>query len=189
MPGVFYVEAPGFLVPFYSVMLTVCALGEGGALLGRVVHGVCHTGGMIRALMMILPPLLAIGFAVYALIDAARSDAERVRNLPKGAWITLIVLFNVVGSAAWFIAGRPKGQSVPKLTGLGKREPELPARGAAPDDDEEYLRWLEQQAKRKRDSSESDSDSSPSVSEKSTDSDSSPESGTPDEDNPKPSQS
>ena len=174
VPGVFYVEAPGFLVPFYSVVLRVCALGEGGALLGRVVHGVCHTGGMVRALMMILPPLLAIGFAVYALIDAARSDAERVRNLPKGAWITLIVLFNVVGSAAWFIAGRPKGQSVPKLAGLGKREPELPARGAAPDDDEEYLRWLEQQAKRKRDSSESGS---------------SPESDTPDEDNPKPSQS
>ncbi|MDO5751152.1 MAG: PLD nuclease N-terminal domain-containing protein [Rothia sp. (in: high G+C Gram-positive bacteria)] len=119
---------------------------------------------MIRALVMILPPLLAIGFAVYALIDAARSDAERIRNLPKGAWISLIVLFNVVGSAAWFIAGRPKGQSVPKPSDVLRREPELPARGAAPDDDEEYLRWLEQQAKRKRDSSVSDSQSSTSKS-------------------------
>ena len=50
------------------------------------------------------------GLAVwlYGLIDCARTEQEMVRNLPKWAWLIIIIIFGSLGSVAWLLVGRPK---------------------------------------------------------------------------------
>ena len=59
---------------------------------------------MIRALPFLLGGVLMI----YCLIEAISTDESVVRNLPKFAWVLLILFFPLVGSIAWLIAGRPQ---------------------------------------------------------------------------------
>ena len=54
-----------------------------------------------------VPVLLEIALTVYCLIDAIQTDEVVIRNLPKMAWIFLIVLLPIVGPVAWLVAGRP----------------------------------------------------------------------------------
>lgn len=59
---------------------------------------------MIRAL-----PFLLVGvLMIYCLIEAISTDEHAVRNLPKVAWVLLILFFPLVGSIAWLVAGRPQ---------------------------------------------------------------------------------
>lgn len=91
-----------------------------------------------------LPVLIHLALFVYCLVDCIQSDADRVRNLPKGAWVVLIVLLPLVGSVAWLVAGRPLGGSAPRsvpwpsTATAGFPEYERP-RPLAPDDDPEFL--------------------------------------------------
>lgn len=93
-----------------------------------------------------LGPIVLI-FTIFCLIDAATTPKEQVRNLPKWAWILIIVFFDVFGSIAWLVAGHPWQQqsrrSVPWPTTrrAGYPEYERP-RQVAPDDDPEFLRQL-----------------------------------------------
>jgi hypothetical protein len=45
-----------------------------------------------------------------------------IRNLPKVAWLLIVLFFPVVGSIAWLVAGRP-GRRVP-ATGARERAEE-----------------------------------------------------------------
>ncbi len=86
-----------------------------------------------------LPAIIAIALFVYCLIDCAQAEDSRVRNLPRWAWIVLIVVFPIVGALAWLVAGRPDG------FGAG--------RGSAPkgpDDDPEFLMNLEAESQHRR---------------------------------------
>jgi hypothetical protein len=74
--------------------------------------------------------IVEIGLLVYCLIDCLQTDSLLVRNLPKLAWVALIVLVPVAGSIAWLVAGRPL------------RQPPRPAGTIAPDDDPDFLRGL-----------------------------------------------
>ena len=87
--------------------------------------------------------LVDLALLVVALIDCLSTDEYQVRNLPKVAWVFLILLFSPVGPIVWFVAGRPekhaatsRGQWSP---GRGFPENERP-RTLAPDDDPEFLR-------------------------------------------------
>ena len=80
-----------------------------------------------------LPALLSLALTVYCVVDAIQTEDAAVRSLPKLAWLALILLFPLVGSVAWLIAGRPPGR--PRLT----RQPPRP-RG--PDDDPDFLKDL-----------------------------------------------
>lgn len=55
--------------------------------------------------------LASIAVWVYCIIDVVTTDEVEVRNLPKMAWILLVVFLGVIGSIAWLIAGRPQGKS------------------------------------------------------------------------------
>ena len=68
----------------------------------------------------------------YLVVDAIQADDQAVRNLPKIAWLILILLFPVVGPAAWLIAGRPP---------RGPRQVQ-PRRPRGPDDDPDFLKDL-----------------------------------------------
>ncbi|HEX5569435.1 MAG TPA: PLD nuclease N-terminal domain-containing protein, partial [Streptomyces sp.] len=55
--------------------------------------------------LLVLVDLVLI---VVALIDCLSAEEHAVRNLPKVAWVFIILLFSPVGPIAWFIAGRPQ---------------------------------------------------------------------------------
>lgn len=101
-----------------------------------------------------LLPLIAVGLAVYALVDLASSDDEDRGGIPKGLWVVLIVLLPFVGPIAWILVKRSH-RSVPRYgtggrPGAGSTTPARRRRNAplAPDDDPEFLWRLEQQQRR-----------------------------------------
>ena len=53
--------------------------------------------------------LLFVGIWAYALVDCITTTAERCRNLPKVAWVLLVVFVPLLGSLLWFGFGRPPG--------------------------------------------------------------------------------
>jgi hypothetical protein len=55
----------------------------------------------------ILPGFIEIVLLVFCLIDCIQTDSLLVRNLPKIAWIVLIIIVPLVGGIAWLVAGRP----------------------------------------------------------------------------------
>ncbi|MGI5145002.1 PLD nuclease N-terminal domain-containing protein [Plantactinospora sp. CA-294935] len=103
--------------------------------------------------MVRLYALLAIGqliLAVVALISCLSAENDEIRALPRFAWVLIILFFPLVGSIAWFVAGRPVSPERPaaggRPAGGPDRRPPL-----APDDDPEFLRSLdEERSKRDR---------------------------------------
>jgi hypothetical protein len=97
-------------------------------------------GLLVRGLV----PLLIIGMVVFCLIDCVQTPEYSVRNLPKWAWIVLILLFEVIGCVAWLVAGRPSAADRQREypTGSPEHDRQRPRRDTAPDDDPEFLREL-----------------------------------------------
>ena len=84
---------------------------------------------MLRILVIVLPLI----FQIYCLVDCAQTPAEQLRNLPKWAWIAIIIIFSLIGSIGYIIAGRaPRGGF-----GSGPKRRVLP-----PDDDPDFLKNL-----------------------------------------------
>ena len=57
--------------------------------------------------MQSLLGILLLGIWVYALIDILVTDRASVRNLPKWAWLVIVVLLFSLGAILWFLLGRP----------------------------------------------------------------------------------
>jgi hypothetical protein len=112
--------------------------------------------------LRVLLTLALLGFTVYAVVDCIQTEDERVRNLPKLAWVALVLLFTPAGGIAWFIAGRPTdagglpriGPGVGPFGGGPAGPPSGPAEAGAaaaadragpprgPDDDPDFLKKL-----------------------------------------------
>jgi hypothetical protein len=56
--------------------------------------------------------LILLAFWIYALYDAITTNDVLVRNLPKVAWVIIIILLFEIGAAAWFLLGRPSKASL-----------------------------------------------------------------------------
>jgi hypothetical protein len=69
---------------------------------------------------------------VLALIDCSRTPENQIRSLPKWAWLVIIIFVPGIGSLAWIIAGRPKGN------GRRRRKGKI----VPPDDNPDFLRKL-----------------------------------------------
>lgn len=98
--------------------------------------------------------LLAVGLAVYALVDLASSDEDERGGIPKWLWVVLIVLLPFVGAIAWILVKRSQ-RSAPRYgaggrPGSGRPGPARRRRSGpvAPDDDPEFLWRLEQEQRR-----------------------------------------
>lgn len=99
--------------------------------------------------------LLLFALWVFCIIDVIVVDEFRVRNLPKGAWIVIVLLLPDIGSIAWLVAGRPwdsrKGAAPSRVS---REYPEYDRPGryvpASPEDDEEFLRGLRARAEEQR---------------------------------------
>jgi len=93
---------------------------------------------------------------IFCVIDSISARQDEVRNLPKVAWVIIVLLFPFVGSIAWLVAGRP--QTGERRLQAGERsQPEFPeynrpGRAAAsdPEKDAEFLRQLRARAEEQR---------------------------------------
>lgn len=100
--------------------------------------------------------VVTFGLWVYSLVDAIGSPAHRVRNLPKAAWVVIILFFPLVGSIAWLVAGRPE-DGVARRPAYERGQPafpeyDRPGRAAAvdPERDAEFLRQVRERAEAQR---------------------------------------
>ncbi len=90
--------------------------------------------------MRLLPYLAALALAVYCIVDISQHADPRPYRLPKWAWY-LIVLVPFLGGAAWLFM-----RFVDPF-----EDASAPDDGPmAPDDDLDYLRWLEAREKRRK---------------------------------------
>jgi Phospholipase_D-nuclease N-terminal len=115
--------------------------------------------------------LAVIAFAVwvFCIIDVITTPDGQCRNLPKLAWLLLVIILVDVGSIAWLVAGRPWTPRPADLASKGnaRRPGAGPTRfnGTNPDDDEEFLAGLraraEEQRRRARDSSQPEEEPPP----------------------------
>jgi hypothetical protein len=80
----------------------------------------------------------------YSLVDLIATDAALIRNLPKLAWLAVIILVPIVGPLCWIVLGRPHGAAVlPGTQGVaGPPRPKTRQQPLAPDDDPDFLRRL-----------------------------------------------
>jgi Phospholipase_D-nuclease N-terminal len=92
---------------------------------------------------------LEILLVALALISCLSAEDGEVRALPRHIWIIIILLFPIVGSIAYFAAGRPV-TTAPRSTwraGGGFPEATRPPR-TAPDDDPAFLARLDERSRR-----------------------------------------
>jgi hypothetical protein len=102
-----------------------------------------------------IPFVLLVLLWLYCLFDAIGSDPARVRNLPKVAWVFVVLILPDIGSILWLVAGRPRGpgSSLPYKGNTGvPPEYDRPGRATAksPDDDAAFLEQLRRRAEEQR---------------------------------------
>lgn len=100
-------------------------------------------------MLRILPFAVELALLVFCLIDCIQTPEGSARNLPKTAWVFVIILIPIAGPVAWLVAGRPAkkqgSRSVPwpSTQTAGFPEYERPAPPRGPDDDPEFLAAVE----------------------------------------------
>jgi len=69
--------------------------------------------------------IFAIGSAAYlflvifALVDIIGGNGSHIRNLDKMTWVFIVIIVPLVGSIAWFLAGREYDRSGPQHGSFG----------------------------------------------------------------------
>jgi hypothetical protein len=104
--------------------------------------------GMVRLYGLLF--LAEVVLAVCALISCLSAEEGEIRALPRIAWVLIILFFPLVGSIAWFVAGREQGARRPRTgwpMGNGFSEQDR-RRSGAPDDDPEFLASLAERTRR-----------------------------------------
>ncbi|MFB4265554.1 PLD nuclease N-terminal domain-containing protein [Nonomuraea sp. GTA35] len=96
--------------------------------------------------------LVTLALWLYCLFDAITTPDATCRNLPKIAWVVIVLLFPLIGSVAWLVAGRPERGQAARSRPSPYPEYDRPGRFAAgnPDDDEEFLRRCRERAEEQR---------------------------------------
>lgn len=54
---------------------------------------------------------------IWALIDCITTDRDLARNLPKGAWLIIVILLFNLGAILWLLLGRPANKHWRPSTG------------------------------------------------------------------------
>ena len=93
---------------------------------------------------------------IFCVVDVIVARDDEVRHLPKWGWLVLVLLFPLVGSIAWLVAGRPRRTarrpSAYEREAAAFPEYDRPGRAAAldPAADEEFLRRSRERAEEQR---------------------------------------
>ena len=100
--------------------------------------------------------LLMLALDIFCVIDLIQTREDEVRNLPKIAWLLLILFFPPIGSIAWLAAGRPQRGPGPR-SAYERATPHYPeydrpgrAAGVTEESDEEFLRRVRERAEEQR---------------------------------------
>ncbi|CCK28276.1 putative membrane protein [Streptomyces davaonensis JCM 4913] len=96
---------------------------------------------MLRVLMFLVP----LALSIYAFIDCISTKDEDIRHMPKPLWAILVLLFPVVGSISWLIAGKKRSPAAEGWSGV--RNSRGGQRWVAPDDNPEFLKSLDDEDK------------------------------------------
>lgn len=100
--------------------------------------------------------LILFGIWVFCIIDVITTPEAEMRNLPKIAWIFIVILLADIGALVWLIAGRTWTPGSARA-GQGRAQPafpeyDRPGRAAAQDPhaDEVFLRGVRERADEQR---------------------------------------
>ncbi|MFE0823243.1 PLD nuclease N-terminal domain-containing protein [Streptomyces sp. NPDC058847] len=88
---------------------------------------------MLRVLMFLIP----LALSVYAFIDCISTKDSDIRHMPKPLWAILVLLFPLVGSISWILAGKKRQPAGSSPWGDGGRR-----QWVAPDDNPDFLKSL-----------------------------------------------
>ncbi len=77
----------------------------------------------------VIAAIITLALMIFSIIDCSRTAENNIRSLPKWAWLVIIIFVPAIGSIAWIIAGRPKGN------GRGRRKRKI----TPPDDNPDFL--------------------------------------------------
>lgn len=101
--------------------------------------------------------LVLLALWVFCLIDVITSSESDIRNLPKMAWLFIVLILPDIGSIAWLVAGRNwqgRTGSYRSNTVAAKAYPEYDRPGRAvpanPDDDDAFLKQVRERAEAQR---------------------------------------
>jgi hypothetical protein len=87
--------------------------------------------------------VIQVALAVLALISCLSADDDDIRGLPRIGWVLVILFFPLIGSIAWFLAGRSSTAARRRSWRVGNGFPERERpRPVAPDDDPDFLEKL-----------------------------------------------
>jgi hypothetical protein len=90
-------------------------------------------------------PILALfllALWIFCIVDVFISEEPDVRNLPRLAWLFVVLLVPDIGSMAWLVFGRPLKREV--------TDADPPPEASTPDDDQEFLRRVRKRAEEQR---------------------------------------
>jgi hypothetical protein len=90
--------------------------------------------------------VLALGVWIFCIIDVITTPNGSTRNLPKLAWLFIVIILADIGSIAWLVAGREWNREPVARAA----RPPAPRRASNPDDDEEFLASLKARAEEQR---------------------------------------
>jgi phospholipase D-like protein len=94
--------------------------------------------------------LLFLGLWIFCIIDVITTPEEQCRNLPKIAWLLIVILLMDVGSIAWLVAGRAWNGETRVPVAKAPRRPAGRPHASNPDDDEDFLAALRNRAEEQR---------------------------------------
>ncbi|TXS50493.1 PLDc_N domain-containing protein [Streptomyces sp. uw30] len=104
---------------------------------------------MLRVLMFLVP----LALSVYAFIDCISTKEDDIRHMPKPLWAILVLVFPLVGSISWLIAGKKRSPAAEGWSGVRDRRQQ---QWVAPDDNPEFLKSLDEDDDRKKDDKRDD---------------------------------
>jgi hypothetical protein len=100
--------------------------------------------------------LVFLALWVFCIIDVITTPESNMRNLPKMAWLFIVLILPDIGSIAWLVAGREWQQrpGMYRSATAARAYPEYDRPGrhmpANPDDDDAFLSQVRERAEAQR---------------------------------------
>jgi hypothetical protein len=102
--------------------------------------------------------LLVLALWIFCLVDVLLTPEDQCRNLPKIAWLLIVLFLLDIGSIAWLVAGRPRADRMAKSgfyagaqpNGYPEYERLGRSTGSSPEADAQFLKECRERAEAQR---------------------------------------